>query len=434
MYVGTLDGRLAALNARTGRLLWQVTTVDQNQPYTITGAPRIVKGKVIHRLDGGGEYGARGYVSAYDAASGKLAWRFYTVPGDPSKPFESPALETAAKTWNGDLVENGRRRHRVGTDLPMILSSIFSMLAPGMVPPWNREVRSPAGGDNLYLSSIIALRPGTGELVWHYQTTPGDTWDFTATQHIILADLVIEGQKRKVLMQAPKNGFFYAIDRQTGKLISAEAYVPVTWAKGIDKTRGPADRRSRCPLQRFIGPCQAWGPLGGHNWQPMSYSPQTGLGLYSCAGSILCLPSGSQISVLAGGPGTQESDFTIFKQAPPPIPVVGHLLAWDPVAQKERWRVQYNSIWNGGTLATAGNLVFQGTADGRFVAYSADRGEKLWEVAVGTRGDCGAGYIPGGGRPVRFSNCRLGRHVSSDGRKRNWRKTGAWQAADLCAE
>ena len=380
VYVGTLDGRLAALNAKTGKLLWQVTTVDQSQPYTITGAPRVVKGRVIIG-NGGGEFGVRGYVSAYDAESGKMVWRFYTVPGDPSKPFESPALQRAAKTWSGEWWKMGGGG-TVWDSLAYDPQLDLLYVGVGNGSPWNREVRSPGGGDNLYLSSIVALRPDSGAMVWHYQTTPGDTWDFTATQHMILADLLIDGQRRKVLMQAPKNGFFYVIDRQTGKLISAEAYVPVTWAKGVDKATG---RPIEDPAARYkeslalVKP----GPLGGHNWQPMSYSPQTGLVYIPAQDPFFAYAHDRKFQFLPGAWNT-GIDFTIFKQAPPAIPVVGHLLAWDPVAQKERWRVQYNSIWNGGTLATAGGLVFQGTADGRFVAYSADRGEKLWEVAVGT--------------------------------------------------
>jgi PQQ-dependent dehydrogenase (methanol/ethanol family) len=380
IYVGTLDGRLAALDARTGRVVWQVTTVDQTQPYTITGAPRIVKGKVIIG-NGGGEYGVRGYVSAYDATSGKLAWRFHTVPGDPSKPFESPALERAAKTWKGEWWKMGGGG-TVWDSLAYDPDLDLLYVGTGNGSPWNRDVRSPGGGDNLYLSSILALRPDSGELVWHYQTTPGDTWDYTATQHMILADLQIGGRVRKVLMQAPKNGFFYVIDRTNGELISAEAYVAQNWARGIDKSTGRPIEEPTARYQNSFALLKP-GPLGGHNWQPMSFSPRTGL---------VYIPAQEPFFVYAPEgrfqfkPGTWNTgiDFTLFSQPPPPIPVVGHLLAWDPINQRERWRVQYKTIWNGGTLATAGNLVFQGTADGRFVAYEAAKGEKLWEAAIGT--------------------------------------------------
>jgi quinohemoprotein ethanol dehydrogenase len=378
VYVGTLDGRLAALDAETGKPLWQVITVDQSLPYTITGAPRVVKGKVIIG-NGGAEFGVRGYVSAYDAETGKLAWRFYTVPGDPSKPFESPALERAAKTWNGEWWKIGGGG-TVWDSLAYDPELDLLYVGTGNGSPWNREIRSPGGGDNLYLSSILALRPDTGEMVWHYQTTPGDTWDFTATQHMILADLEINGRKRKTLMQAPKNGFFYVLDRATGELISAEPYISPSWAKEVDKKTG---RPVETPGARYkealtlVKP----GALGGHNWQPMSFNPETGL-VYIPAQDALFVYSNDKQFKYRPGTWNTGTDFSVLKTAPPFMPT-GHLLAWDPVAQKERWRVPYKSIWNGGTLTTAGNLVFEGTADGRFVAYSADTGAKLWEVSVG---------------------------------------------------
>ena len=219
LYLGTLDGRLVALDAATGKPAWEVLTVDRAYRYTITGAPRVIKDKVIIG-NGGAEFGVRGYVSAYDADTGKLVWRFYTVPGDPTKPFESPALEKAAKTWNGQWWKEGGGGtvwDSVAYDPKLDLLYIGT----GNGAPWNRASRSPGGGDNLYLSSIMALKADTGEYVWHYQTTPGETWDFTATQHLILADITIDGRARQVIMQAPKNGFFYVLDRATGELISA---------------------------------------------------------------------------------------------------------------------------------------------------------------------------------------------------------------------
>ncbi len=379
VYVGVLDGRLAALDAETGKVVWSVVTVDQTKPYTITAAPRVVKGKVIIG-NGGGEYGVRGYVSAYDAASGKLAWRFYTVPGDPSRPFESTALEKAAKTWKGEWWKVGGGG-TVWDSLAYDPELDLLYVGTGNGSPWNQQVRSPGGGDNLYLSSILALKPDTGALVWHYQTTPGDMWDYTATQHMILADLEIGGRKRQVLMQAPKNGFFYVLDRKTGELISAENYVTVTWAKGVDKKTGrpienPESRYSDKPAQ--IQP----GPLGGHNWQPMAFNPQTGL-VYIPAQENLFVYLHDRRFRYRPGQWNTGLDLSILTEPPTALPP-GHLLAWDPVAQKERWRVPYIVMWNGGALTTAGNLVFQGTADGRFVAYSADKGEKLWDVTVGT--------------------------------------------------
>jgi quinohemoprotein ethanol dehydrogenase len=383
VYVGTLDGRLAALDAATGAPLWQVVTVDQTKPYTITAAPRVVKGKVLIG-NGGGEYGMRGYFSAYDAVTGKMAWRFYTVPGNPNEVVPAamkPAMEKAAKTWTGEWWKVGGGG-TVWDSMAYDPELDLLYVGVGNGSPWNQHVRSPGGGDNLYLSSILAVKPDTGSLVWHYQTTPGDTWDFTATQHIVLADLKINGRQRKVLMQAPKNGFFYVLDRATGELISAEAYVTVTWAKGVDKKTG---RPIEAPGIRFKdGPAIIQpGPLGGHNWQPMSFNPQTGLVYIPAQETIFGYTQQKNFKFDKNGKWNTGVDFALVKDPPTALPT-GHLLAWDPVAQKERWRVPYIVMWNGGTLTTAGNLVFQGTADGRFVAYSADKGAKLWEVTVGT--------------------------------------------------
>jgi PQQ-dependent dehydrogenase (methanol/ethanol family) len=381
VYVGTLDGRVASLDAESGKVVWQTVTVDQTQNYTITGAPRIVKNKVIIG-NGGGEFGVRGYVSAYDVETGKLAWRFYTIPGDPAKGFESPAMERAAKTWTGEWWKLGGGG-TVWDSLSYDPELDLLYVGTGNGSPWSQRLRSPGGGDNLYLSSILALRPDTGELVWHYQTTPGETWDFTATQHMVLADLTVGGRARKVLMQAPKNGFFYVLDRATGELISAAPYTEVTWATGIDsKTGRPIETaQARYKQAEMIKP----GPFGGHNWQPMSFNPQTGLvyipaldAAFGYADDPAFKPSpaswnlGVDLAMAAGAPGTVSK------------PPVGSLLAWDPVAQKERWRVPHPTIWNGGTLTTGGNLVFQGSGDGRFVAYRADTGAKAWEMNVGS--------------------------------------------------
>ncbi len=380
VFAGIIDGRLAALDAATGQPLWQVQTTDRSQPYTITGAPRVVKGKVIIG-NGGAEYGVRGYVSAYEAATGKLAWRFYTVPGDPSKPFESPAMERAAKTWTGEWWKGGGG----GTPWDSFAydpAADLLYVGTGNGAPWDRNLRSPQGGDNLYLSSILALRPDSGELVWHYQTTPGDSWDYTAVQQMILADIEIGGKRRQVLMQAPKNGFFYVLDRRTGELLSADPFVKVTWATKVDMATGrPVETREARYEQ---GMQLLWpGPSGGHNWHSMSYHPRTGL---------VYIPAQEEPF-----PYLRDPNFTRRKEAwnlgianavlaidEPPPGSPAFLLAWDPVARKERWRVPYKTIANGGTLATAGGLVFQGTADGRFIAYDAAKGEKLWEVSLGT--------------------------------------------------
>lgn len=377
VFASILDGRLAALDASTGKLIWQVQTTDPSQPYTITGAPRVVKGKIIIG-NGGAEFGVRGYISAYDAATGKLAWRFYTVPGDPAKRFESPALERAAKTWSGQWWKMGGG----GTAWDSFaydpaLDLLYAGTGNGS--PWIRELRSPQGGDNLYLCSILALRPGTGELVWHYQTTPGDTWDYTSTQQIILADLDIAGRKRQVLMQAPKNGFFYVLDRRTGELLSADPFSKVTWASHVDLNTG---RPVETPNARFETGTQIItpGPFGAHNWHSMSFHPKTGL-VYIPAQEVP-FPY-TRNPDFKYRPGWRNEGVVRHPSDQPFSPTPGYLLAWDPRAREERWRVNHKSNANGGTLATAGDLVFQGAASGYFAAYHAATGEKLWEVFLG---------------------------------------------------
>ncbi|MGH0036681.1 MAG: PQQ-dependent dehydrogenase, methanol/ethanol family [Myxococcota bacterium] len=375
VYVGVLDGRLAALGAANGKLLWEVQTVDRSLPYSVTGAPRVVDGKVIIG-NGGAELGVRGYVSAYDWKTGDLVWRTWTVPGDPSKPQESEALEKAVGTWTGDEYWRIGGGGTVWDSMAYDAELDLLYVGTGNGSPWSRKARSPGGGDNLYLSSILALDPDDGEIRWHYQTTPGDNWDFTATQHMILADLELEGERRKVLMQAPKNGFFYVLDRESGELISAENYVTTTWAEGIDPETGR-------PVQTGTGEYDDGIALvmptafGGHNWQPMSYSPQTGL-VYIPAQEILGAYRYDADFEHRPGEFNTANDLTLFATLTRDV-VSGHLLAWDPVRQREAWRHPHGLAWNGGTLATAGNLVFQGTADGRFLALRADDGHLLWQ-------------------------------------------------------
>ncbi|HVS64141.1 MAG TPA: PQQ-dependent dehydrogenase, methanol/ethanol family [Thermoanaerobaculia bacterium] len=399
VYVTTLDGRMIALDADSGEVVWSTQTFDQSEPYTSTGAPRVVKGKVIIG-NGGAEYGVRGYVSAYDADTGELAWRFHTVPGNPADGFENETMEMAAATWNGEWWVNGGG----GTVWDsFVYDPELDLLYVGVGngSPWNQELRSPGGGDNLFLSSIVALRPDTGEYVWHYQTTPGDTWDYTATQPIVLAELPIDGRVRKVLMQAPKNGFFYVLDRATGELISAEKYVTVTWASHVDLETG---RPVELPGARYTDQTAAVfpGPFGGHNWHPMAYNPETQL-VYIPAmemssfyvpdqdyerepgqwnlGVVPAAPEDIPQAVVDTIPGATQQ---ILAEDAPPELLLGHLLAWDPVAQKEAWRVQYDMPWSGGVLTTAGNLVFQGTPYGMLKAYRADDGELLWESYTGS--------------------------------------------------
>jgi quinohemoprotein ethanol dehydrogenase len=379
VYLGTLDGRLQALDAKSGAVLWSVVTVDQTKPYSITMAPRVVKGQVIVG-NGGAELGVRGYVSAYDAETGQLRWRFYTVPGDPAQPFESPALEAAAKTWTGEWWKVGGGG-TVWDALAYDPELDLLYVGTGNGSPWSRYVRSPGGGDNLFVSSILALRPETGELVWHYQTTPGDNWDFTSTQHLLLAELELGGKTRRVLMQAPKNGFFYVLDRGTGELLSADPFVEVTWAKRVDLATGrPVEADGLDYREKMVEVKPS--PFGAHNWQPMSYNPKTGL-VYIPAQEVPYFFRLDKEWRHRMGAWNTGADPTVADAFPRAL-VSGHLLAWDPVAKKEVWRAQYTLPWNGGTLTTAGNLVFQGTAHGTFAAYRATDGKLLFEAPAGT--------------------------------------------------
>jgi quinohemoprotein ethanol dehydrogenase len=384
VFVGTLDGRLVAIDAATGRKAWETLTIDKTKPYTITGAPRVVKGKVLIG-NGGSEYGVRGYVSAYDAETGKMAWRFYTVPGDPAKPYESLALAAAAKTWFGDqywkLGGGGTVWDAMAYDPELDLLYI----GVGNGSPWNRKVRSAGKGDNLFLSSVVAIRPETGEYVWHYQTTPGDEWDYTATQHIMLADLTIDGKPRRVLMQAPKNGFFYVLDRATGKLISAKPFIPLNWATGVDPATG---RPIENPDARYSETGKPWmampSAIGGHSWYPMAFSPKTGLvyvpaqevgGGYDPQLPFVHSRKGWNLGVKFG-----ETPFPTDPKVVAGLraSLKGYVLAWDPVHQREVFRIPHKGPFNGGMLATAGNLLFQGDAGGHLNAYRADSGAQLW--------------------------------------------------------
>lgn len=384
VFVGTIDGRLIALDSTTGRELWSVMTVDESLPYTITGAPRIVKGQVIIG-NGGAEYGVRGYITAYDVASGEQRWRYYTVPGNPADGFEQPELEMAAETWNGEwwkLGGGGTVWDAMAYDADLNLLYI----GVGNGSPWNQSLRSPGGGDNLFLSSIVALNPDDGSYRWHYQTTPGETWDYTATAHIIVADVRIDGQERRVVMQAPKNGFFYVLDAATGQLITAEKFVPVSWASHIDlETDRPVEipeaRYNETSVPMIVSP----GPQGGHNWHPMSFSKRT---------NLVYLPANEQFMGYVAVDDFQVSQTgwntgTNFAAGGALVMAAGenapkrsaYLLAWDPVRQQEVWRVpKVVSTDAAGVLSTAGGLVFQGNASGEFSAFKDDTGQELWSA------------------------------------------------------
>ena len=376
IYVGTLDGRLVAIDARTGKPVWSVVTVDQSKPYTITGAPRAFRGKVVIG-NSGGEYGVRGYISAYDAETSKLAWRFYTVPGDPSKPFENKAMEMAARTWHGEWWKEGGG----GTVWDAIsydpqLNLVYFGVGNGL--DWDHGYRSKGKGDNWFLSSIVAINADTGRYAWHYQATPGEEWDFDAVQQLMLADLTIDGVRRPVLMQANKNGFFYVLDRRSGELISAKNFTPVTWASGVDLKTGRPIENAGIRYDQTGKPTRMLpGALGAHSWQAMAFNPKTGL-VYIPAQEVPM----TFIPVKDFKPASMGWNIGVATNNP--RDVRGYLLAWDPLNQKEVWRANYLGPWNGGVLTTAGNLVIQGNAAGYLSAYRADTGEKLWSMSAQT--------------------------------------------------
>lgn len=397
IYVGALDGRLIALNAATGELVWSALTVDQadatNQrppPYTITGAPLVAGGKVFIG-NGGAEFGVRGYVSAYDAKTGEQVWRFYTVPGNPADGFESPAMEMAAKTWHGVWWKyggGGTAYDALSYDPELNLFYI----GVGNSGPYNPLIRTDGKGDNLFVASIVAVNADTGEYVWHYQTTPGDSWDYTATQNMILADIELDGELRKVLMQAPKNGFFYIIDRKTGEFISAEAFEKVTWAGGFDKNGRPLINDS-AKYWLTNDPALVYpSAIGAHNWYPMAYSPDTEL-VYIPAINMpqrFIAQDKEDFSMTVRGRNTGVAYADSIAPANPAITeqvkkvFKGSLIAWDPKTQSSRWTVEYDTIGQGGVLSTAGNLVFQGLVDNQLVAYSATTGDKVWSYDTQT--------------------------------------------------
>ncbi|HYV63183.1 MAG TPA: PQQ-dependent dehydrogenase, methanol/ethanol family [Bryobacteraceae bacterium] len=402
-----IDGRLIALNADTGKPVWEARVSYSNEGYTVTMAPRIAKGKVIIGV-AGAELPIRGFFSAFDAATGKFAWKFYTVPGDPSKPFENPALKKAAETWSGDYWKLGGGGS-VWDGMAYDPDADLLYVGTGNGGPWPEELRKSKGKENLYLASILAVKPDTGELKWYFQVVPGDSWDYDSVQQLLLADVTIRGQQRKVLMQANKDGFYYVIDRVSGQFISGQPFAKVTWARGLDERTGrpfvnPEAHYGAETIQ--ISP----GPGGAHNWSPMSFNPTTGLvyvptsmvssSNFAIDPAFEYQAGRSNIGVKRGAPPANGQGV-----APPPPPTLpappaigpeappagqtNVLVAWDPVTQKERWRNLGGGSIGGGTVTTAGNLVIQVIPDGRLVAYSADKGEKLLDIQTGLRGGMG---------------------------------------------
>jgi quinohemoprotein ethanol dehydrogenase len=385
IYAGLLDGRLVALNKETGLVDWVVQTTPPGQDYSITGAPRIANGNVIIG-NGGAEYGIRGYVTAYDTETGAEAWRTYTVPGNPADGFESEAMRIAAETWNGEwwVVGGGGSAWDTFAFDP---EANLVYVGTGNGAPWNRDIRSPGGGDNLYLSSILALNADDGELVWHYQTTPGDDWDYTATQPMMLLDLTIDGRERNVIVQAPKNGFFFVIDRLTGEFISGQPYADdVTWATGIDSQTG---RPMETPEARYgtnrQGAYLSPGPTGAHNWRPMAWNRETGLVYLPAQNTQSYYEMVTDFQYTLGQWNTGTTIRGGGSRTRPDRPELTGprtmLVARDPATNTEVWRAP-STGGNGGTLSTGGNLVFRGSANS-LIAHDATTGEQLWETEVG---------------------------------------------------
>lgn len=387
----SLDGRLRALDRDTGKLVWQVDTrLNDIDSYTITGAPRVVNGKVIIG-NGGAEMSVRGYVTAYDAATGKQVWRFFTVPGNPADGFEDETQRWIASTWTGDWWNNGKGGGTAWDSFAFDPKSNLLYIGVGNAASWNRKIRSPGGGDNLFVSSIVAVDADTGAYVWHYQTTPGDHWDYTATQHMILAELKIGGKAREVIMQAPKNGFFYVLDRKTGELLAADKYMPVTWATHVDLQTGrpveaPGVRETE--KDQLIVP----GPSGAHNWHPMSFSPDTGY-VYIPAKVSSGIYRDDDFTRSRNKIWTVNFSVASLLDLPDDMPVeeraaVGDelagaiLIAWDPIQRRAVWQVPRGFYSGSGLLSTHGNLVFQGDLKGNFKAFAADGGKELWSYPV----------------------------------------------------
>ena len=387
----SLDGWLRALDRETGAVVWEVDTrLNDVDSYTITGAPRVVNGKVIIG-NGGAEMSVRGYVTAYDAVTGEQIWRFFTVPGNPADGFEDETQEWIASTWTGEWWKNGKGGGTAWDSFAFDPELNLLYIGVGNAASWNRKIRSPGGGDNLFVSSIVAVDADTGTYKWHYQTTPGDHWDYTATQHMILAEIDFGGVTRNVIMQAPKNGFFYVLDRATGELLAADKFMPVTWALRVDLATGrpveaPGVRDTE--QDQLIVP----GPSGSHNWHPMSFSPDTG---------YVYIPAKVSSGVYNDDPVTTRrktiwtTNYAVEKMiglpddmpteeraTAGPAAASGVLIAWDPSTQEEVWRVDVGFYSGSGVLSTAGNLVFQGDLSGHFNAYAADTGEPVWSYPV----------------------------------------------------
>ncbi len=381
----SIDGRLFALNATTGKPVWETRVVYPQDQYTLTMAPRIAGGKVIIGASGG-DKPTRGQFVAVDAQTGQLAWRFYTVPGDPSKPFENEAMRAAAKTWGGEFYKNGGGG-AVWDGFAYDPEANLVYVGTGNAEPWVQKFRGAQNVDNLYTCSILAVDLTTGKLKWYYQTVPNDNWDYDSVQQLMLLDLNINGRARKVITQAPKNGFFYVLDRVTGEFLSAQPFVKVSWALSMSERGRPVVNPAAYYDQDPIAVYPTGG--GAHNWSPMSYNPGTGLVYIPASYSsfpyqaAVELKPGSTGYVRPSGP-TKTIEPSIGPE--PPKGARGGLQAWDPLNQRLKWNIEGGGGIGGGTSTTAGNVVFQVINDGRFRAVSAINGDVLYEIKTGRTG------------------------------------------------
>jgi quinohemoprotein ethanol dehydrogenase len=408
LYVGALDGWLHALDARTGELVWKVDTLigrEEHKPYTLTGAP-LLAGDLIVVGNGGADFaGARGYVSAYDRKSGELRWRFFTVPRNPAEGAQDQKhLEAAIKTWDPRHRWEAGSGGTVWDGMAYDPAQRLVYIGTANAAPYNMHLGGRRGGDELYAASILAIRADDGSMAWYYQTTPGDRWDYDSTQKLILADVLLNGKRRPVVMQASKNGFYYVLDRVSGELLSAHNFAFVSWTRGIDAKTG---RPSIDPSSSYDhGPALVFPSEGGaHSWQPMAFDPERGLTFIPVieSGNVVLEASDRRAGLVEGqfttpafppelyDPKSMRSLYGVL----PPIAQLargmktstasrGFLRAWSVAQHRIVWEAPTATSWDGGVLATGGGLVFQGDANGNFNAYSADTGERLVSVAVGS--------------------------------------------------
>jgi alcohol dehydrogenase (cytochrome c) len=374
LFVARLDAMLVALDAGTGKELWKAKVVDYKQGHAITSPPTIAKNLVVTGF-AGGEYGVRGAITAYDQETGQQVWRTYTVPG-PGEPGN--------ETWKGDSWKTGGgAAWFVGSYDPQLNLVYYGA---SNAAPWGGGVRGPDSSEygqytNLFTASTLALDADTGKIVWHYQTTPYDVWDYDGVNELVLVDAPVDGQKTPLALKADRNGFFYVLNRKTGQLVSAHPFVLVNWATGIDPATGrPIEVAEKRPRQDVWARDVCPNLFGGKNWEPMSYSPQTGL-VYIPTFN-LCMDIVNRTQDYKPGTFYLASEFELAKAGPGDY--MSELVAWDPIKQQKVWGSKEELPFMGGALSTAGGLVFHGNVFGIFKALDAWTGKVLWQFNTGS--------------------------------------------------